>query len=172
MVTRRRAYARFTAATPVTRDGGVGVILAFRPERTRTLDGPIEDYADLGPALTVPAVAGLGKVLRLLRAARIAAPAEPLHLVGRHEAASDLLERAVGVAVRLELEARVRQRFVAWTEAGVTTVDDVAEVREYDDAFFVVRRHGRFPVRFERATLLRQRTETERWHEVMEIERA
>ena len=150
----------------------MGVILAFRPERTRTLDGPIEDYADLGPALTVPAVAGLGKVLRLLRAARIAAPAEPLHLVGRHEAASDLLERAVGVAVRLELEARVRQRFVAWTEAGVTTVDDVAEVREYDDAFFVVRRHGRFPVRFERATLLRQRTETERWHEVMEIERA
>jgi hypothetical protein len=172
MVTRRRTYARFTTATPVSRDGGVGVILGFRPERTRTVDGPIEDYADLGPALTVPAVAGLGKVLRLLRAARIAAPAEPLHLVGRHEAASDLLARAVGVAVRLEVEARVRQRFVAWTEAGVTTVDDVAEVREYDDAFFVVRRRGRYPVRIERATLLRHRTETERWHEVMEIERA
>ena len=60
---------------------------------------------------------------------------------------------------------------VAWTESGVETVEDVAEVREFDDAYFVVRRQDRFPLRFDRASVVRQRAETERWHEVLDIER-
>jgi hypothetical protein len=150
----------------------VGVLLAFHPERPRVIDERIEDYADLGPALTVPAVAGLGKVLRLLRAARIAPPRDPLHLVGRHEMACELLSRAIGTPLRLALKPRIRLRFVAWTEAGVETIDDVAEVREYEDAWYIVRRYGHRPVRIDRASVLRQRTESHRWHEVLEIERA
>ncbi len=146
--------------------------LCFRPERSRLELEEIVDYADLGPALTVPAVSGLGKVLRILKAGRVAAPSDPLSLVGREGAAAELLQRAVGTGLRLGLQPRSRLRFVAWTEAGVQTVDDVAEVREDEHAYFVVRCGGRFPVRIERAAVVRQRTELDRWHEVVEIQAA
>ncbi len=172
MSTRHRIRARFTEATPLRLNGGMGVRLRFRPEVSRPGIDSIDDYADLGPALTVPAVTGLGKVLRILRAARIAAPPDPLDLVGRADAAADLLARAVGTRLRLELRPRFRLRFEVWTEQGVEMVDDVLDVCEEEDAYVVRRRNARFPVRFERASVIRQRTKAERWHEVLEIERA
>jgi hypothetical protein len=63
-------------------------------------------------------------------------------------------------------------RFTAWTESGVETVDDVTEVLEAPDAYLVMRRSGRFPVRVPRENVVRQQTELERWYEVTDIERA
>ena len=57
--------------------------------------------------------------------------------------------------------------------AGGEALDSVAAgEEEEEDAYVVRRRNARFPVRFERASVIRQRTEAERWHEVLEIERA
>jgi hypothetical protein len=167
----RGARARFVAVSPLRAGGGVGLALGFRPERALPEVAHIEDFADLGPALTIPAVGGLGKVLRILRAARIAAPDDPLSLVGQEQRAADLLTRALGTALRLVLRPRFRRRFLAWTDAGVETVEDVAEVREYEDAYLVVRRGARLPLRIERAAVVRQRTESERWYEVVDIDR-
>ncbi len=168
----RRIRAIVSGGTPRRVDGAAGILLAFRPTAARLGVDRIDDYADLGPALTVPAVLGLGKVLRLLRAGRIARPAEPLQLVGRERDAAELLERVAGTVVRLELRARSRMRFVAWTEHGVETLNDVVDVLERDDAFYIRRRYGRAPVRLRRDTVIRQRTEMERWYEVLDIERA
>jgi hypothetical protein len=168
----RRLLSRFVEVAPQRRDGAAGVWLRFEPLRPRPDEGRIEDWAELGPALTVPAVQGLGKVLRLLRAARIAAPRDPLGLVGREEAAAELLRRCLGTEVRLELRPRSRVRFLAWTERGVETVHDVEDVIEEPDAYLVRRSRGRFPLRFERAAVIRQRTESERWHEILDIQRA
>jgi hypothetical protein len=168
----RRLVARFVEAAPQRRDASVGLWLRFEPLRPRPDEGRMEDWADLGPALTVPAVQGLGKVLRLLRAARIAAPRDPLGLVGRADHAAELLGRAVGITVRLEVRPRTRLRFLAWTERGVEVVHDVEEVIEEADAWVVRRMRGRFPVRFERSAVIRQRIESERWHEIFDIERA
>lgn len=169
---RYRIRARFSNVTARRDEGGVGVRLLFRPlSGSLGVDG-VDDYADLGPTLTPSAVRGLGKVLRILRAARIATPPEPLDLVGRETAAARLLARAVGTALRLELRPRVRRRVRVWTDRGVETLDDVLEVRELEDAYLVHRRNARFPVRFERASVIRHSTETEHWHEVLEIERA
>ena len=110
--------------------------------------------------------------VRLLRAARIAAPRDPLGLVGREDHAATLLLRAVGTEVRLTLRPRTRVRFLAWTEQGVETVHDVEDVILEDDAFLVRRFRGRFPLRFPRSSLIRHRTESERWHEILDIERA
>jgi hypothetical protein len=125
-----------------------------------------------GPRSPSPPFRGLGKVLRLLRAARIVAPRDPLGLVGRADHAAELLGRAVGTTVRLEVRPRTRLRFLAWTERGVETVHDVEEVIEEPDAWVVRRMRGRFPVRFERSAVIRQRIESERWHEIFDIERA
>ena len=167
----RLATARFFEVTPV-RDGRTGVMLSFRPERSRLGVARIDDFADLGPGLTIPAVGGIGKVIRVLRAGKIAAPPDPFDLVGDEEAAATLLERATGTLMRLELKPRFRLRFVAWTESGVETVDDILEVREYQDAYHVVRKGARVPARFERDAVVRHSTEQDSWWEIVDIERA
>lgn len=168
----RRVVARFDHVAPVAEDGLVGVELGFRVASPRFEAERIDDFAHLGPELTVPAVAGIGKVLRILRAARIAAPREPAELAGRVDEALELLERALGCDFTLEVRPRSRVRFTAWTEAGVETVDDVADVVENADGFVVVRRGGHFPQRFARDAVVRRHTETRRWFELVGVERA
>jgi hypothetical protein len=171
MASERSAAARFTEVAPVVTDGRVGLVLGFRPTGRIGIDH-IEDFADLGPELTVPAVAGVGKVLRILRAARIAGPSDPHALVGQPEQASDLLQRALGTAVRIAFRERSRLRFTAWTDDGVEEVRDVVDVREAEEAYIVYRRGARFPLRFDREAVVRHQTELERWFEVVDIERS
>jgi hypothetical protein len=163
----RRLLATFRAVRPRP---GFGVELCFEPARALPDAERIEDFASLVPDDTIPAVLGLGKVLRILRVARIAAPADPRTLLGREDAAADLLERALGTRLVLRVRPRNRISFAAWTEGGVHTIEDVAEVIESRDAFFIVRRSG-WPVHIARETVVRRHTRSERWYQVMEIER-
>ncbi len=171
MASIRQVGALLAQVEPLRESGRQGLRLGFRPAHGRLGTDRIEDVADLGPELTVASVAGLGKVLRLLRAARLARPRDPHTLLGDEEGAARLLERARGTRLRLGLRSRSRLRFVAWTESGVEAVNDVAEVIESPLAWLVRRRNGRFPVLVSRAAVVRHRTETERWYEVVEIER-
>ena len=166
-----RATARFVGADPVQEAGRVGVLLTFSPVVARLGVERIDDWAELDPERDIPAVGGLGKILRLLRAARIAAPTDPATLVGDARAAVRLLERAIGTKVKLQLRRRSQLRFHVWTEEGRECVDQVSEVREYADAYMVVRRGARLPLRFDRSEVVRQRTECETWFEVVDIER-
>ncbi len=168
----RAVRAVFTDARPVSGPDEVGLFLGFRPIRTRLDIDHIEDFADLGPDLCVPSVAGLGKVLRILRAARLAVPSDKEAFLGEPIMVAEKLERAFGTNLSLKLRERSRIRFTAWTEDGVETIHHVAEVVEAPDAYFVTRHSGRFPVRVPRSTLLRQSTECERWFEVVDIQRA
>ncbi len=168
----RVVRAVFTDARPVSDGDEVGVYIGFRPIRTRLEVDHIEDFAHLGPEMCVPSVAGLGKVLRILRAARLAVPADQNEFLGEPFAVAEKLERAFGTALSLKLRERSRIRFTAWTEDGVETIHNVAEVLEAPDAYFVTRQSGRFPVRFPRSSVIRQQTECERWFEVVDIQRA
>ncbi len=168
----RTATARFVDATPVVAQDRVGFTLAFRPERSRLGVERVEDFADFGIDGSPASVDGLGKVLRLLRAARLATPANPDAHLRDMPAAAALLTRAEGTLVRLELRPRFRMRFVAWTEQGVKTIDDISEVRELDDGYYVMRNGSRVAVRFGRDTVIRQRTEQDRWYEIVDIERS
>lgn len=167
----RRVVATFDRVRPHFRHGAAGVELGFRPGRWRASLDRIDDWAELGPELTIATVFGLGKVLRILRAARVVAP-EPAALLGNAGVAADLLTRALGTELVLGVRPRSRLRFVAWTETGVETVEDVSEVVESEDAYLVLRRRGRFPVRLPRESVVRRRTERENWYEVLEIDRA
>ncbi|MEE8580389.1 MAG: hypothetical protein V3T33_02270 [Myxococcota bacterium] len=167
----RRVQATLTSVTSVHNEAGRGVLLSFRPNRGRLGVECIEDFAQLGPEFDLAAVDGLGKVLRILRAARIALDGDPRLLIEGHHEVTTLLERAVGTPLRLALRPRSRIRFKAWTEDRVETVDDVVQVHEASDAFLVVRHRGRFPVRVPRESVVRHQTECERWYEVVGIER-
>jgi len=150
---------------------GCGVWLDFRPERTRIDVEEITDFADLGPEHCVPSVRGLGKVVRILRAARLAPPEDPLSMLGEVSQVAALLERAIGTVLRLEVRARTRMRFTAWTEEGVETIDGVADVLETPDALLVFMQRGRLPLRIPRERIVRHQLESERWYEVVRIER-
>jgi len=167
----RRIQARYRSAEPAERGDASGIVLEFAPVRARLDVESIRDFAEIGPALTVPAVAGLGKVLRILRAARVAAPREPLSLVGQDARVLRLLERARGTRLVLSLRRRARISFVAWTERGVETVPEVVDVVETDDHYVVRRRGSRAPVRFDRVDVSRRETRRESWYEVVGIDR-
>ena len=85
---------------------------------------------------------------------------------------ADGVQRALGTRVRLQVRPRFRVRFTFWTESGVESVSDVAEVLEDESAYLVLRLGGRFPLRLPREQVVRQRTEAESWYEVSSIERA
>jgi hypothetical protein len=167
----RRIVATLLRATPARQPGMEGVWLAFQPEAARLDVEIVHDFASLGPPRSLAATVGLGKVLRILRAARIAAPVERGRLVQEEEAARQL-ERAVGQRLLLDLAPRSRLRFVAWTDAGMETVDDVSDVLEGEDAILVYRRTHRLPVRVPRVHLVRRTTECVRWYQVLDIARA
>ena len=105
-----------------------------------------------------------------MRAARIAPPEDPSALLGDERRAAALLARAVGTDLVLDLQSRSSVRFVAWTEDGVETINDVHEVVETPDAWVVFRRLGRLPVRVPRELVVRQTTEAQRWYEVVGID--
>ena len=168
----RRAQVRFCEVVAIEDEGEVGVRLGFKPERSRLGVDFVEDYATLGPEYCIPAVEGMGKVLRLLRAARVAVPDDPEDaLIGDTKLACELLERALGTLLRVELKPRSRLRFTAWTEEGEETIEAVAHVHETDEGYLVVRRHGP-PVHFSKESVVRQTTDCEKWFEVVSIERA
>lgn len=168
----RRARAVFSKVTPATKGELVGVELRFHPLRNHLGVEHIDQFAAIGPELCIPAVTGIGKILRILRAARIAAPREEVDLLGEEERVRGLLERAVGTELALGLRPRSRIRFDAWTEEGRVSYEHVQEVIELPDEYLVLHKQGRFPTRLPREAVLRQVTECERWFEVVEIERA
>jgi hypothetical protein len=161
---RRRIDAWLEDAVAVPTADGCAVKLVFRGRRGETLEG----LADLGPAESVESTRGVATVLRLLRAARRRAPQR---LLGAAEDAARRLAPARGLRVRLEVRARVRLRFTAWTEQGPLVVDDVQEVREDAAGFLVRRLDGRLPARIPRADVLRHHTSRETWLEITAIDR-
>jgi hypothetical protein len=168
----RRVRAVLRSVSPTLVQGLPALRLGFELVPGRGLPDRIEDLAALGPELDLASVRGVGKVLRLLRAARLAVPDDPRRLLGRVHATCVRLERALGTPVMLHLRSRVRVRFRAWTETGVEEVENVAEVVEETDAYWVRRHGGLLPVRLPRNQIVRTLTERETWFEVLHIERA
>ena len=149
----------------------MGVELRFHPLRNHLGVDHFEEFAAIGPELCIPAVSGIGKILRILRAARISAPRDEVELLGQQDRVQGLLERAVGTQLALGLRPRTRIRFDAWTEEGHVAFADIQEVVELPSEYLVIHKRGRFPTRLPRDSVLRQQTDCERWFEVVEIER-
>jgi len=172
MAENRRVQAVFTNVKSVEQEDLVGVMLTFEPMRSRIVTETIEDFSDLGADQDVSVVSGVGKVMRVLRCARISAPREPEAYIDKPAETCALLERAIGVELMLELKARSRVHFSVWTEHGVETVRDVKEVIELEDGFLAVPFVAAFATFFSRKDIVRQNSEVERWYDVVDIQRA
>ena len=94
------------ASNPSSKTDLVGVMLIFEPLRSRIVTETIENFAELGTDQDVSAVSGVGKVMRILRCARISAPRTPDAYMDKPVETCALLERALSVELLLELKAR------------------------------------------------------------------
>ncbi len=174
----RRVPAAFVAAeaherAPATPEDvpGQGLWLSFDPAPRYAEVGRVRDPVDLGPELTLGSAAGIAKLVRLFRALRLTAGADPEAWLGRAQEAADRLGTGIGTTVALLGRTRSRLQFTAWTDEGVETIRDVADVTPTDDAYLVRQLGHGLPIRVPRESIARQETTRERWFEVHSIER-
>ena len=173
MAATRRITANFTRAEAVHEKAACGVALYFTPTSRGARDvGGVEDYADLGPELTLASSHGLGTLLRLMRATRVAAPKPAQSMLGEPTATAAKLAPGVGHAVALEIVPRNRILFRAWTEEDAIEIDNVVEVLSDETAYLIARVGHRMPVRILRSSVVRHETVREPWFQIVGIERA
>lgn len=135
------------------------LVLRFAPRggHAREIEDRValSDHGDMG---TVHAV---GRVLRLLRAARVRAPRDPYELLRDRPAALELARRCLGAPVQLRLVRRLTRVLTIWTESGVQHIRGLLDCIENPDGLSVLRRDGRATLHIPRRDLIRYETTTE-----------
>jgi hypothetical protein len=173
MLVPRRITANLVRVAAVREETSCGVALEFTPTSRNAKDvDRVDEFADLGPELTLESSHGLATILRLLKAARLTAPRPLESWLGQPELAAERLDNARGGAFALEIVGRTRMRFTAWTEEDTVEISNVADVQSDAEAFLVRRVGHRMPVRIPREVVVRHETDHERWFEITTIERA
>ena len=148
------AHSRsFEAVFVEVEQEGPELILRFEPVRgSRAL---VEDRIRVGPPGEMSTIQGVGRILRILRAARVRAPAEPYGFAERPEEAVGLLRRCIGARVVLNVTRRVERVLTIWTETGVDRISDVVDFGEDPDGLWVRRKGGQSVLRIPRRSLIR-----------------
>ncbi|MFQ5513889.1 MAG: hypothetical protein ACE5FG_05575 [Myxococcota bacterium] len=139
---------------------GRSVRVCFSPRRGHA--GPIEDFLDLGEPDSLTRVRSIGRVLRILRAARVRPPRDPYSLGDNPQRLATLLQRCRGAIVCLAVSRRLSRALTIWTESGIEKIEGVIDFSEVDGSLSVRRLGGRSPLVFPRHSLIRFRpTSTE-----------
>jgi hypothetical protein len=173
MAAPRRITANLAEARPVREAETCGVALRFMPTSRNAKDVDwVDEFADLGPEMTLESSHGLGTLLRVMRVARIAAPRPAESFLGHPEQATQRLVAALGHPFALTIVPRSRIRFRAWTEEETVEIDHVVEVLSDETAFLVRRIGHRMPVRVPREGVVRHENLREAWFQIVDIERA
>jgi hypothetical protein len=147
---------------------GTGLVIHYTPVRGQSAE--IEDFICLGPRGDLNAVEGVGRLLRILRAGRVAPPPDPYALDDEIERAVELVERCRGARVQLRVERRVERTLTVWTESGVDRIGRVIDYEEVGETL-TVRRHGAQSVlRIPRRQLIRYAPSAREYLEVVSLD--
>ena len=146
------------------------VIVRFAPRRGHPAE--IEDRIRVAPHGEMSAVYGVGRLLRILRAARVRAPEDPYSSCADPERAAELLMKCRGTIVDLHVARRYDRGLTLWTESGVERIGGVVDYVETSDALQVRRRGGRSVMHIAKDSLIRYELTSEEFYEVTSIEAA
>ena len=149
---------------------GVGVLVRFTLKRGKPSE--VVDRLDLATSGDMPAVAGVGRLLRILRAGRIKPPDDPYQLGHTPERAAELVARCAGAEVQLQLRRRTRRALTVWTEDGVEEIPDLLDCSEDGHGLWVRRLGGRSQLHFPKQKLVRFETRAEASWEVVSVDAA
>ncbi|MEE9280046.1 MAG: hypothetical protein V3V67_07710 [Myxococcota bacterium] len=147
---------------------GAGLIVRFNP--TSGNPHEIEDRIPLAPGGEMPTVYGVGRVVRILRAARIRVPPDPYRFCADPERAAELLRRCAGAVVHLHVARRIERVLTLWTEEGIERIRGVLDFFEDADGLSVRRRQGESVLFFSRKKLIRYEASSQESLEVVSVE--
>jgi hypothetical protein len=164
----RRATKSVRAVLSAAELEGDLLVLRFSPRSGHARE--IEDRVPLSAQGDMGTIHAVGRVLRLLRAARVRAPRDPYQMVREREFALGLVRRCIGAAVQLRLARRLTRVLTVWTESGVQHIRGLLDCIETADGLSVLRRDGRGALHISRRDLIRYETTTEEDFIVSSIE--
>ena len=147
---------------------GAGLIIRFNPTSGRPHE--IVDRIPLAPEGEMPAVYGVGRVVRILRAARVPVPSEPYRYMADPERAAALLQRCNGAVVHLHVARRMERVLTLWTEEGIERIRGVLDFFEDREGLSVRRRNGESVLVFSRKKLIRYEASSQEFFEVVSVE--
>ncbi|MFQ5697385.1 MAG: hypothetical protein ACE5IL_03765 [Myxococcota bacterium] len=147
-----------------------GAGLVVRYVSVRGTPRELEDRIRLGGGGDLESVHSVGRLLRVLRAARVQAPDDPARLHDDPDATAALLRRCTGTRVALHFALRTERSLRVWTEEGVQRFDRVVDVREHAAALEVRRRGSATALRIARANVIRFEVATIQRPEVLAVE--
>ncbi len=147
-----------------------GQTLWVQFEAVRTSLGEIEDRVQLGPPGDVSAVKGVGRLLRILKAAHVRAPSDPYNLINKPALIHKLMESCVGAMVELVVLRRMERVLTVWTDEGVERIRGVVDYEEDDEFLIVRRRTSQSPFQIPRRTLIRYAPSSREYFVVASIE--
>jgi hypothetical protein len=145
-----------------------GVLVRFTARRGATRE--LCDLIPLLPEGTLSAVYGVGRVLRLLRAGRIRAPADPRQLGRDLAAAAALVDRCRGAPVILGVRRRLERAITVWTETGVERIERVVDFREEAGGLAIWRQGAHSALRLPRERIIRYTTSVTDALDILSIE--
>jgi hypothetical protein len=147
---------------------GAGVVIRYAPVRGARSE--LEDRVSLVAGGDLASVHGVGRVLRVLRAGRVKAPADPWELGDDPESTAALLCRCRGALVMLHVARRFERVLTIWTDQGVSRIDHVIDVTEDAAGLSVLRRGGDRALRIPRRSLIRFAVSTREHPEIISVE--
>ena len=131
---------------------------------------PIEDRIRLEPQGELPAIEGVGRILRILKAARFRTPDQPYEFAADPERLEASLRRCIGARVVLKVARRMERVLTVWTDAGVDRIGGVVDFDEDGEGLRVRRRGGQSVLLIPRRSLIRFSCETFAHPEVVAVE--
>ncbi len=147
---------------------GAGLIVHFSSKSGTPHE--IEDRIPLTPQGELRTVYGVGRVVRILRAARMRVPRDPYRYCADPQRAVELLQRCSGALVHLRVARRMERVLTLWTEEGVERIRGVLDFFEDADGISVRRRSGESLLVFSRKTLIRYEASSREFFEVVAVE--
>jgi hypothetical protein len=163
------SQSRSTAATVsrVEREGS-GLRVHYLAERGAHRE--VSEVVQLAPRGSLAAIQGVGRLLRILRAARLRLPDDPYALGDDIERALDLLERCRGARIRLALRRKLERHLLLWTEHGVERIPRVVDYEEGAEGIVVRTLGSQTPLWVPRRGLIRYAARSEESMEVLGVE--
>jgi hypothetical protein len=143
------------------------LVVRFAPRSGRR---EIEDCIPLGPPGELDVVRGVGRLLRVLRAARLKPPNDPYALGAQPQRAVELVQRCRGAVVLLRVAVRIERVLTVWTDEGVDHIGGIVDVEQNARGLSIRRRRSPREVRIPRRRLVRFATTTAESPEVLSVE--
>ena len=144
--------------------------LAVRYAPVRGWPSELVDRIALAPEGELAFVAGVGRWLRMLRAARVRVEGDPYHICRDVERAAELARRCIGVTLELVVARRLERTLTLWTDTGVQHVGAVIDFTESSDGLYIRRKGGGPLLHVARETLIRFESAAQEHLEVVSVD--